>query len=204
VRYLGGLYGHLDRELERLGRHAWFDDEIDNLTDPALYQPDPKNACRRVRGQRRIQNDAARGALEALAAWRECRAMTKNRPRRWIATDDTLIELANASPDTVEEMAGLAGTRGLLKAGCGNELVSMIDAGRERPRSVAPIAPSGADQRALVKRLAGILRQRAAELRLSPALLANRKQLERLARGDRDLPVLSGWRYAVIGEALLA
>ena len=44
----------------------------------------------------------------------------------------------------------------------------------------------------------------AAELNLSPEVLATRRDLEQLAEGRRDGPVLQGWRKAVIGDRLLA
>ena len=34
-------------------------------------------------------------------------------------------------------------------------------------------------------------------------LLATRKQLEALVRGERDMPLLHGWRYAHAGQLLL-
>jgi ribonuclease D len=204
VRYLGAIHGHLDQQLEKLDRRDWFNDEISRLTDPALYQAAPEKAWRGVRGRQRIDDDAARGALKALAAWRERRAMKKNRPRRWIASDDTLVGLANESPGTTREMKRIAGTRGLVKAGQGERLISIIAAGRGRPQPLAENAPLTAEKRALLKRLSGMLRDRAGEMQLSPSLLANRKQLEQLATGGRDLPVLSGWRYRIVGEALLA
>ena len=39
--------------------------------------------------------------------------------------------------------------------------------------------------------------------RIAPAALASRRDLERLAAGERDLEILSGWRGALAGRALL-
>ena len=55
-------------------------------------------------------------------------------------------------------------------------------------------------QKALQVRLAAI----AAELGIQPEVLATRRELAALARGERDVPALSGWRRAVVGERLLA
>ena len=44
----------------------------------------------------------------------------------------------------------------------------------------------------------------AEELKLQPEVLATRRDLMSLLRGERALPVLSGWRREVIGEPLLA
>jgi ribonuclease D len=43
----------------------------------------------------------------------------------------------------------------------------------------------------------------ATELSLAPELLATRRDMERLAGGERDCAMLTGWRREVIGAALL-
>ena len=55
-------------------------------------------------------------------------------------------------------------------------------------------------QKALQVRLAAI----AAELGIQPEVLATRRELAALARGERDVPSLCGWRREVVGERLLA
>ena len=39
---------------------------------------------------------------------------------------------------------------------------------------------------------------------LNPAVLATRKQLEKLVLGDTDSSVVQGWRKKLVGEQLLA
>jgi len=38
---------------------------------------------------------------------------------------------------------------------------------------------------------------------IDPGLLGTRKIVERLINGDRDLPVLQGWRNEIAGQRLL-
>ncbi len=38
---------------------------------------------------------------------------------------------------------------------------------------------------------------------IAAPLIAPRKELERLVRGERELPVLTGWRREIAGDALL-
>jgi ribonuclease D len=49
-----------------------------------------------------------------------------------------------------------------------------------------------------------VLQKRATELNVASEVLATRRELESIARGDLDVPVLKGWRREVVGEALLA
>jgi ribonuclease D len=54
-----------------------------------------------------------------------------------------------------------------------------------------------------VARLADVTRRVSTQLALAPEILATRRDLERLADGQLDGPVLSGWRRAAIGAELL-
>lgn len=47
------------------------------------------------------------------------------------------------------------------------------------------------------------LRVQASAVDISTGALAGRKQLERLATGERDLPITRGWRRSAAGQTLL-
>lgn len=204
VRYLGELYRHLQQRLDAAGRSEWLNTEAAMLGDPALWLPDPQTAWLRVRGQSRLEDAAARGALRALAAWRERRAMEKNRPRRWILHDDALLDLATRMPQSEAELREIGGLDGLLKARQGEALLAAVAEGAKEPLTAAQASIPSGEERATVRRLGQMVRERADAMHLSPALLANRRQLEQLVQGERDLPVLKGWRREVVGEELLA
>jgi ribonuclease D len=57
---------------------------------------------------------------------------------------------------------------------------------------------------ALIKRLGALNQAIAADLGLSPEVLATRRDLEQLADGRQDVAVLKGWRRGVIGDRMLA
>ncbi|HET7369554.1 MAG TPA: ribonuclease D [Gammaproteobacteria bacterium] len=204
VRYLGALYRHLHDRLDVMHRLGWLDAETAILNDPALYAPDPDAGWLRVRGHSRLEDAAARGVLHALATWRERRAMRKDRPRRWILTDEALIEVALRAPQSIDELGGIAGIGGLLKAGCGEALIAAIADGLKNPLPPPAGSTPTPDERNLARQMGKMVRECAARMNLAPALLANRKQLERLAQGERNLPVLTGWRRELVGEQLLA
>jgi ribonuclease D len=57
---------------------------------------------------------------------------------------------------------------------------------------------------ALLKKL-GVLNQSiAADVGLSPEVLATRRDLEQLVEGRRDIGMLRGWRREVVGNRMLA
>jgi ribonuclease D len=57
---------------------------------------------------------------------------------------------------------------------------------------------------ALVKKLGALNQTLAADLGLSPEVLATRRDLELLVEGRRDVGVLRGWRREVVGNRMLA
>ena len=63
--------------------------------------------------------------------------------------------------------------------------------------------PTG-PEKALLKKLKGLLAQRANELEVQPELLAGRRDLQALVRGETDTRATSGWRREVLGNELLA
>jgi len=205
VRYLLPLHAHLARELERLGRSAWLQEELVSLSDRQTYEARPDEAWRRVRGFAAL--DAARQRLaRELAAWREQRAIERNRPRGWILDDAALREIVLRAPRSAQELAAIPGLPAGVIKHCGAELVKRICAvglPDELPRVNLRVRP-GAARDALVRKLSALHQAIAAELGLQPEVLATRRDLEQLADGERELSVLRGWRRAIIGERLIA
>jgi ribonuclease D len=205
VRHLIPLQLVLEERLEKLGRRAWLAEELEGLADARTLATDPEEAWRRVKGLRGL--DPARERLaRGLAAWRERRAVERNRPRGWILDDAVLRELIVRVPRSRLALAAIAEMpEGVLRH-CGEELLACI-AAASVPDPAPPLdtrqRPDPAKS-ALVKKLGALTQAVATELGISPEVLATRRDLERLADGGRDIAALRGWRRAVIGEKLLA
>jgi ribonuclease D len=205
VRYLLPLRSHLTELLRRLGRESWLQEELAGLSDPNGFAIDPEQAWTRIRGLRELDPSRAQLA-RALAAWRERRAIERNRPRGWILEDAALREIVVRVPRSLDELAAIGDLPpGVIKH-CGAQIAEIIRAA-DVPKQLPPLpgrARPDPVKTALVKRLAAILQTVAAELALSPEVLSTRRDLEQLADGRRDVAPLHGWRRAVIGERLLA
>jgi len=203
VRYLLPLKAHLEEQLERLGRTAWLAEELAGLEDPAQFAVAPESAWLRIKGLKGVDADRERLARE-LGAWREQRAIDRNRPRGWILEDAVLREIVLRVPRTREALAAVTGMPEAVIRNCGDDLMECIR------RAEVPEPPAPLDLRmrpdpelnALVKKLATVNQAVAAELALSPELLATRRDLEQIAAGRRDAAPLEGWRAKVIGERL--
>jgi ribonuclease D len=205
VRYLLPLKAQLEEQLERSGRLNWLAEELHELEDARNIAVDPEDAWLRIKGLRSL--DPARERLaQSLAAWRERRAMERNRPRGWILDDAALRDIVIQVPRSVEALAAIPEFPAGVVRHCGAELLECIRAA-EIPHPAPPIntrtRPDPA-KAALVKKLGALNQAIAAELGLSPEVLATRRDLELLADGRRDVGLLRGWRRDVVGERMLA
>jgi ribonuclease D len=205
VRYLPPLEERLTAELARLGRSAWLAEELAALNDPGTYTVEPDAAWQRVRGLHGL--DAARARLaRELAAWRERRAIERNRPRGWILDDASLREIVLTVPRSLRALGAVRGLPAGVVKHCGEQILERIRAA-DLPNELPPVNLRGRPdpaKAAVLKQLSAIHRDVAADLALSPEVLATRRDLERLADGQRDVPLLRGWRRAILGERLLA
>jgi len=204
VRYLLPTRDKLLEMLDQRGRLGWLDEELQTLAS-ASHGVDPERAWLRLKGIAGL--DEGRVALaQQLAAWRERRAIDKNRPRGWIIDDNVLREIIHRVPRSREQLASIREIPDAVVRNSGEELLAMIAAcGLADPPLPLPRRERPDPQlTALVKRLADIAQQTAQELELAPELLATRRDLDELARTGASAALFSGWRGATLGPALRA
>ena len=205
VRYLPAIAAILEARLADAGRRGWMAEESAALADIGLYRVEPAEAWRRLKGIERLA-PAAQAALRALTRWRELRAMDRDLPRGWVLTDAALFEIAQARPHTREDLSRLAGVPRATAERAGAEILAALAAEPATPDIPLAETTSRADPGELrqLKALQKCLQAIAGELKLQPEVLATRRDLAALVRGERELPILSGWRREIIGEPLLA
>lgn len=207
VTYLAGIFPKILKKLIKTGRGLWLDAEMEKLADPANYLTDPGLAWKRIRQSGR--NPQVLGRMKALAAWRESEAQHKNIPRGRIMRDETLADIASHPP---KGQADLAKVRGLSAAwkdnDIGKRLMKVLAEAEPLPKSEMPEkikqgAPLGKEGALVADLLKLLLKIRAREIDVAPRLLTRADEMEALAAGVRDLPVLQGWRYDVFGKDAL-
>src|SRR6267378_4135427 len=104
VVHLRTVYDRLQQLLDENGRAGWFEEEMANLVDPAIYRSEPAEAWRRFRIRGRADQRFL-GVLRALAAWREKAAQQRDLPRGRIMRDEAVLEIATHAPKTIETLA---------------------------------------------------------------------------------------------------
>ena len=207
VTHLSVIFPKILKKLIKTGRGAWLDAEMDKLADASNYLIDPETSWKRIRQPGR--NPQVLGRLKALAAWREGEAQHKNIPRGRIMRDETLADIASHPP---KKQGDLAKVRGLSAAwkdnDIGKRLMKVIaDAEplspEEMPEKMKRGAPLGKEGALVADLLKLLLKIRAREIDVAARLLTRADEMESLAAGVRDLPVLQGWRYDVFGKDAL-
>jgi ribonuclease D len=205
VLYLGEAAALLAERLQKLNRTAWAEEDCAELQNPRLYEPDPALAWERLRGLGQL-DPVPRARARSIAVWREKLARERDLPRAWIISDAAIFSVALARPKTRAALASVEGIPSNFNEGFAAALLSIIeDEPDGAPEDAIPSqdARPTPDQKATAARLARIVDARAAELEVSPELLAPRGELKALAMGKRDSHALGGWRRAEIGARLL-
>ena len=207
VTHLSTIFPKMLKKLIKSGRGGWLDAEMEKLADPSNYLSDPETVWHRIRQSGR--NPAVLGRLKVLAAWRESEAQHKNIPRGRIMRDETLADIASHPP---KKQADLAKVRGLSAAwrdnDIGKRLMKVIEkaeplGAEEIPEKIKRGAPLGKEGALVADLLKLLLKIRSREIDVAARLLTRSEEMEALAAGVRDLPVLQGWRYEVFGRDAL-
>ena len=206
VRYLVPLYLNLRESLEAAGRTPWLFEETRELEHPALHRTEPEAAWKRLKGLERLRPEQ-RATAKLLAHWREEMAIKHDKPRGWILADDALREIAERLPGTAQELESVRSLPAGVARRRGEELLAVITKGREQgdnePASSVPPRPEP-QQLAMVTKLMNVARAAAEELKISPELLATRRDVEQLVFSRRMDRLNTGWRKDVIGDRLIA
>ena len=207
VTHLAKIFPKLLNKLMKTGRGAWLDAEMEKLADPQNYANDAGEAWKRIRSPGR--NAQVLGRLKALAAWRESEAQHKNIPRGRIMRDETLADIASHPPKAQGDLAKVRGLSNAWKDNdIGKRLMKVIDKAEPLDKSEMPPkmkrgAPLGKEGALVADLLKLLLKIRSREIDVASRLLTKSDEMEALAAGVRDLPLLKGWRYEVFGKDAL-
>ncbi len=207
VTHLAKIFPKILQRLIKTGRGAWLDIEMEKLADPANYKNDPSIAWQRIKAAGR--NPAMLGRLKALAAWRDGEAQDKNIPRGRIARDETLADIASHPPKTQADLAKVRGlSAGWKDNEIGKRLMATLEAAKPLSESELPPrtprgAPLGKEGALVADLLKLLLKIRSREIDVAARLLARSEDLELLAAGVRELPLLEGWRFEQFGRDAL-
>ena len=207
VIYLPQLYAKMRAELERKGRLTWLERDFEELVDPARYAPNERGRYRRLKRVSQLSRQQLSAARE-FAAWRELTAQRRDVPRKWVVTDEQIVEACKREARSIDELFMVRGLSDRLSTKDARAVVQLIAAGLDAPADTWPdadrISKSEPNVDAELDLMVALVRKRAKENGVAFPTLASHDDLARVARGYRgDVDVLRGWRRALVGEELL-
>lgn len=214
VYYLFQLHTLLDEKLHNTGREAWFAEESARLlNNDNNFQVDTANLWRRVRGATKL-NKSKLAIVQAICVWREQLAQQKDKTRRKILADETVIQLATNPAETIHALEKLISRKYTFNSAEIQQLLDAITSALECPKEEWPnnrFNTLDGQQKNLLKKLQQTVNEQAARLGISSAIISSKKELEKLilnpdiahSAEQNKLGVLQGWRFQCVGEQLL-
>jgi ribonuclease D len=136
VKHLIDCSEILFSKLDQSGRKDWALELSSRFEDRKLFEVPPEDIAKRLAqsGKFNIRDYAV---LLELVRWRENRVRDINVPRRWIAEDGVLIDLAKIKPTTAEQLQGFRGlSKGETKPPHSDRILAAVLRGQESEEEV--------------------------------------------------------------------
>lgn len=205
VIYLRDLYKDMEKQLRKKNRFTWLEEEERRLVDPRNFAPTSDDLWQGIKC--RDKNPRTVTALKALAIWRDEMARQLNKPRTFILRDEPLAAIAQYRPNSVDKLEQLRNVPGDIIRNYGPSIVALMSKINQMPdKNLVRAEIKHRNARGIDSVSAAMaslyLRLKAEEADISPRLLASADELDDFLRGDRKVPIASGWRYELAGKGL--
>lgn len=210
VAWLPQIYQQQRNELDSRGRLGWLVEECEKLSGMTAVNASSDAYYLRMKTAWKLDRQQLNG-LKTLCAWREEEARKRDLPRNRVMDDKTLYNIARSGPQTRADLAALNLFPGQIRK-YGGLLISLNQEAANADESLCPPLverPAPPHSNGLLKELKQVVEAKADELGCAPEVLAGKRQLQAMLRsraGDGRyhlLEVMTGWRKAAIGDALL-
>lgn len=205
VFYLRQIYPLLKNSMSEQGRDSWLDEEFSALCQAEMYVTRPEDAWMKVKGINRLRPRQL-VAAKNIAFWREQVAIEKDRPRRWILADDTLLAAAQLLPKNNQQLESIANIKKATIDNAGKYILQAVKQALalsdtdlpsiEKPKRLT------ADQEIIADLLMTQVKHAANEHNISATNIANRKMIEKIINGEKDVALLKSWRYQLAGKKI--
>lgn len=206
VLYLPRIYDEMTARLDELGRREWLDEDFEEMGKAETYRIDPNAMWKKVR---RVSSLTTRQLVcaRALADWREREAQRRNLPRKWVLSDEFIVEVARRQPKSVNDLYKVRGVQKYIRQRSAEELVATFKKDLSDDPSTWPTRRRkkgiSRDVDATVDLMNTVMHIRAKENLIAPQMLGGRDDLESIAGGyPEDTELTKGWRYDVVGREL--
>ena len=207
VVYLPRMYERMRAQLVELGRLSWLDRDFEDLADPARYAANERERYKRLKRVSQLSRRQLSAARE-VAAWRELEAQRRDVPRKWVVTDEQIVEACKREPRSIDDLFMVRGLSDRLSTKDARTVVSLIASALDASPDTWPepdrCGKNEPNVDAELDLMCALVRLRAKQNGVAFPTLASHDDLARVARGYREgVDLLRGWRRALVGEELL-
>lgn len=204
VRYLPGIYERMMSQLIERDRLSWVTPEMEALTDVSRIRRAPEEAYLRLRRSGSLTRRQLAVARE-VCAWRERVAAQRDVPRKWVASDELVVEVCKRTPATHERLRRIRGTdqisgrdeRALLEA----VARGMACPPEECPKVSRHVRPAP-ETEGVIDLMYAVLRLVSEKSGVATQLIATRDDLLEFVQDRRGSRLSGGWRWELAGRTL--
>nr|AAR38487.1 ribonuclease D, putative [uncultured marine bacterium 583] len=188
VRYLLPNFEKLKHELTISKKIQWLDEETRFLLDQDLYEPSIEKICYKTKGLSQLGKKFQDKAIK-LAAWRENNAQQKNKPRKWIMSDEKLLDYACGKNKLSTRSEKLF-----------DNFVKDTSETFTLSKMLTPQKPLTRSEKSKKNELQRIINSLGEAYNLPPEVISTSKSLIQFIRGDLSAPLCGGWRAKLFNK----
>lgn len=204
VRYLREAYPIIRQQLQEQSRLDWLSSDFERYTQVATFEPKPEHMWKRVKGHQRLK-PLQLTIVQKLAIWRERLAIQKNLPRRWLMSDDLIIDLALQQPADENALKHMRTISEKQHARYFKDWLACIKQAQAMPEDewlrLPRFTKPTNEQALLIDLLMLAIRKQADVYNISPTLIASRKKIEKLVLAG-ETQLANDWRGAMVNPLI--
>ena len=185
-------------------RRPLSDSQLEYAADDVVYLP---RMYERMRAQL-VELGRLSWLDRDFEAWRELEAQRRDVPRKWVVTDEQIVEACKREPRSIDDLFMVRGLSDRLSTKDARTVVSLIASALDASPDTWPepdrCGKNEPNVDAELDLMCALVRLRAKQNGVAFPTLASHDDLARVARGYREgVDLLRGWRRALVGEELL-
>lgn len=204
VIYLPRIYHQMMDELREKDRLWWVEPEMAEVTSREHFSRPPEQAYLHLKRSGSLTRKQLAVARE-VSAWRDITAAERNIPRKWVVSDEVIVECCKRVPKSVERLRRIRGTeqladrdaRGIVEAVRKGEACPPED----YPESKRKDRPS-AEAESVADLMYAMLRIISEKSGVATQVIATRDDLLDVAAGRPGSRLMKSWRYEIAGRQL--
>ena len=196
VRYLVKLYHILHGQLQAEQKLDWCKEEIRNDLEIDNVIVKPKDIWKRLNISNKINNHQL-VTLKKLAELRENEAITKDIPRKWIMADTLLFKISTCKASQLDQV--ISDTRVKLSTKILNKVREIV-LNNKTVLLKDNKAVNIEEYHAQITKCNNIMDSVSNKYNIAPSFIANKKDIENFARGNKNVRFLKGWRFNIFGK----